>query len=123
MINYHVKKIIGSILFLILVFFNINIFIEDDGIGINLIKDALASTEVPSEGNGGGTTKKPTYFANFGTVIETRYCQKTTIGLTGLQIEYWFAQVYWLQEYCVYGGNFVECTYGTGRRTYQGGGC
>lgn len=115
---------IFRLIFILLVIFDFKILLTDSKTEMHFIKNLLGKEATPGEGNGGGTTQKPTYFANFGTRTEMKYCQKTTISSTGgISIEYYFAEVYWLQEYCVYGGNMIECTYGTGRRTFQGGGC
>jgi hypothetical protein len=90
------------------------------GINTNPI---VAKQAVPGGGDGGGGGGN-THFANYGTYTTTVYCQRVTVGVTGIiEITYYFATVYWLKEVCVSGGSFQECTYGTVRTTYQGGGC
>lgn len=84
---------------------------------------ARQSSEAGNENGGGGNTTNYSHFANYGTRVQTIYCQKTTMGTNGIQITYYFANVYWLLEYCVNGGTTKECTVGTSRQTYQGGGC
>ena len=90
---------------------------------LNGINEITARQAEAGGGSGGGQTNSYSHYANYGTRVETKYCQKTTIGINGIQITYYFANVYWLVEYCVDGGTTKECTVGTSRLTYQGGGC
>lgn len=121
-----ISKYFTVALFVFFTFFNINLLLENNGWGIKLVNEVFAlpeNDEGGGTGGGGGSTQQPTRFFNYGTWTETKYCQKTTVGFFGIEIEYYWASVYWLMEYCLYGGNSVECIYGTVRKTYQGGGC
>ena len=87
-------------------------------------------TALQEDNNGADSTKsgsQTTYghWANYGTILKYNTCTTLTVSLVGgvptLTYEYTVKATYFLLENCDLGGN--ECTFGTSRKTYQGGGC
>ena len=74
-------------------------------------------------GGGGGGTSRNTQFYNYGTVTKQVSCTTYHVGSDGVWVETVLKAEYYLKEVCQLGGTSRECSLGTQRLTFQGGGC
>ncbi|MGC8654845.1 MAG: hypothetical protein ACP5US_12740 [Candidatus Kryptoniota bacterium] len=91
-----------------------------------LVYDANAKQPAYNGGGGGGGGISLGHWENYGTVVQSVVCVTRSYiinsdGTISVQVTYEQKAVYYLLENCDPGGN--QCTLGTQRTTYQGGGC
>lgn len=109
-----------SSLFLFLVIFNVALVFDDTGLGR---QEGVFDDKGHGGGGGGGGGSKNTQFYNYGTVSKQVGCTTYHFGTNGVWVETIIKAEYYLKEVCGYGGNFHECSFGSERLTFQGGGC